>query len=90
VDFLHQFCPPAVPKEDKALPRRRSGRRLRAVTVFAGGIFRAAGIGSRRENALDLIRRVVSDRRPIGLSRPKCRRGVPARRESDYEAMAGR
>jgi hypothetical protein len=46
VDFLHQFWRVAVPKEDKAPPRRRSGGRLRAMTVFAGGIFRAAGIGS--------------------------------------------
>jgi hypothetical protein len=44
VDFLHQFYRAAVPKEDKALPRRRSGCRLRAVAVLAGGIFRAAGI----------------------------------------------
>jgi hypothetical protein len=35
VDFLHQFCRPVVPKKDKTLPRSRSGRRLRAVTVFA-------------------------------------------------------
>jgi hypothetical protein len=35
VDFLHQFCAPVVPKEDKAPPRRRSGGRLLGVTVFA-------------------------------------------------------
>jgi hypothetical protein len=44
VDFLHQFCRPVVPKEDKAPPYTRSGCRLLAVTLFAGGIFRAAGI----------------------------------------------
>jgi hypothetical protein len=35
VDFLHQFWPAAVPKEDKAPPRSRSGCRLRTVTVLA-------------------------------------------------------
>jgi hypothetical protein len=35
VDFLHQFCRAAVPKEDKAPPRKASGRRLRAAMVLA-------------------------------------------------------
>jgi hypothetical protein len=44
VDFLHQFCRPVVPKEDKAPPRRALRPPFAAVTVFAGGIFRIAGI----------------------------------------------
>jgi hypothetical protein len=62
VDFLHQFCRPVVPKEDKALPRRALRRRFASRDGAAGGIFRTAGISARGENALDLIRRVVSDR----------------------------
>ena len=40
--------------------------------MFAGGIFRAAGSRRSGENALDLIRGVVSDRHPIRLSGLKC------------------
>ncbi|HEV7408609.1 MAG TPA: hypothetical protein VGO01_08995 [Bradyrhizobium sp.] len=72
MDFLHQFCRSVVPKEDKALPRRRSGCRLRAVTVFAVVFSVQRACGSRGENALDLIRGVVSDRQPIRLSGLKC------------------
>jgi hypothetical protein len=36
--------------------------------VGCGRYFRGAGTGSLQENALDLIRRVVSDRQPIHLS----------------------
>jgi hypothetical protein len=39
---------------------------------FAGGISVRRAVGARGENALDLIRRVVSDRQPIHVSGLKC------------------
>jgi hypothetical protein len=66
VDFLHQFCRPVVPKEDKTLPRRPLRLRFGEPRGCLREVFSARrAFGSQAENALDLIRRVVSDRQPI-------------------------
>jgi hypothetical protein len=62
VDFLHQFCRLVVSKEDKTLPWQALRLLFCAVPGCAAGVFRTAGIRLAGKNALDLIRRAVSDR----------------------------
>jgi hypothetical protein len=76
VDFLHQFCRPVVSKEDKTLPWGAPGCCFARLLGFAAGFIRTAGIRFDRKNALDLIRRAVSDCSRSGvfleLCGPKC------------------
>jgi dienelactone hydrolase len=67
VDFVHQFLPPVVSKEDKAAFASASAALLRGAPRVAGGIFRSPGIRFAGKNALDLIRRTVSDRDRSGV-----------------------
>jgi dienelactone hydrolase len=62
VDFLHQFCRPAVSKEDKTLPWVALRPLFARPQGFAAGVFPHSGHSIRPKNALDLIRRAVSDR----------------------------
>jgi hypothetical protein len=71
VDFLHQFWRAVVPKEDSAVPRRPLGRCFASCEGLHQAFSVARAFGSLGENALDLIRRVVSDPWPIRLSGPK-------------------